>query len=414
MTTASDWSTPDASGVRTLPLRGRTVLEQRRRRRADRPDPAALMVLPEPWRALAREWIRSTSATRRWDTLLEQAGVDRIQTAERVCEALLETGWIELEEQRDRQGHWRAAHLRWLDRAALRNALGLDDAMALDAAAGRLVKEGFSDPRLPALADTLARRPAKLRLRRLQLLQAVDRWIASSRAGSRRQFAYFARGDTKAVTDDEWRWLDEALSLQALGIEAHRPGFWLRAPLQLRLAGGVLALDAAGDAMALTPRTLLAAQGCTGDIGCWRIVENRTSFEQAALAHGDVDGVAWVPGFPADWWRDCMAALLARAPAPVRIACDPDPAGIRIALCVAQVCERAGVRWSPWRMSAGDLRSLARTRALSDYDRAELARLRAMAASGAFCELMASLEQTGSKGEQEGLIWRWDTSRALR
>lgn len=404
MTPAPAWSAPDEAGVRSLPLRGRSVLEQRRRRRADRGDPGALALLPAHWVALVREWLGSESATRRWKTLLGQAGSDRIQAAEQVCTALLEAGWIELEERRDRDGHWHATRVHWLDRSALRIALGLGDPAALDAAAARLVEDGFSDPRLPALADTLAGRPAALRLRRLELLQAVDRWVAAARTGSRRQFAHFARGDTKAVTDDEWRWLDDALSLQGLGIEGHRPGFWLRGPLQLRLPGGVLALDAAGDAIALTPATLLAVQACTGGIGCWRIVENRTSFEQAALAHGHVDGVVWVPGFPADWWRACMGTLLDRAPARVRIACDPDPAGIRIALCVAGVCEAAGADWSPWKMAGTDLRGLVRTRALGDYDRAELARLRATPASAPFADLIRAMDDTGSKGEQEGLV----------
>lgn len=404
MTPAPDWSAPDATGVRSLPLRGRSVLELRRRRRAERRDPDALAVFPDHWVALLREWLGSASVTRHWETLLGQAGVDRTQAAEQVCTALLEAGWIELDERRDRGGHWHTTRVHWLDRSALRIALGLADPAALDAAAARLVEDGFSDPRLPALADTLAGRPATLRLRRLELLQAVDRWVAAARTGSRRQFAHFARGDTKAVTDDEWRWLDDALSLHDLGIEAHRPGFWLRAPLQLRLPGGVLALDAAGDAIALTPATLLAVQACAGGIGCWRIVENRTSFEQAALAYGDVDGVVWVPGFPADWWRACMTTLLDHAPGPARIACDPDPAGIRIALCVARVCEAAGADWSPWKMAGTDLRGLARTRALGDYDRAELARLRATPASAPFADLIRALDDTGSKGEQEGLV----------
>ncbi|MCD9006019.1 DUF2399 domain-containing protein [Luteimonas sp. XNQY3] len=396
------WTEPDENGIRTLPLRGRSVLERRRRRRADRVDTEALRSWPGNWKSLARDWTRGASASRRWDKVLEQAGIERTQAAEQLCDELLQTGWIELDEQRDPQGHWRTVQMRWVNRTALRIALGLDDPAALDAASGRLLGDGFADPRLPALADTLTRRPAKLRLRRLQLLRDVDRWISAAHVGSRRQFALFARGDTKAVTEDEWRWLDDSISLQALGIETHRPGFWLRAPLDLQLPGGALSLGASPEMLALTPATLQSVRQVAGRVGCWRVVENRTSFEQAALAHGDVDGVVWVPGFPGNWWRDCMTTLLRLAPADVRISCDPDPAGIRIALCVASVCEGQGARWSPWRMDGDDLRGLARTRALGDYDRAELVRLRDVRGSTVFEGLMHALEETGRKGEQEG------------
>lgn len=241
----------------------------------------------------------------------------------------------------------------------------------------------------------------------MQLLHGLDEWLAGGHHGTRRQFALFARGDTKKVTDTEWDWLDDMLGLETLGIETHTPGLWLRAPLRLHTADGVLDLRAVPDAIALTPATLMAAVEAEGTLECWRVVENRTSFEQAARAHGAHDGVIWLPGFAPSWWVQMVRCLLRLAPAPLRIACDPDPAGIRIALTVATLWREHALDCQPWRMDASDLLALPRRRPLNDYDRAELVRLSALDLSPPWARLLAALPDHG-KGEQEGLSFSRD------
>jgi len=405
MAGAPAWSSPDAAGVRSLVSPGRSALKGRRLRRADRADDLAPAAWPQDWRGLLIDWMRASSSSRvRWATLELRAADGRMGLALQLQQALLESGWIELEELRSSSGRWDAVWLRWLDRAGLSTLIGLPDAEALRAQATVLAEEDFEDARIPALVDALQGRSPVLRLRRIILLRALDRWLSAQRAGSRRQFAYFACGDTKGIPDSDWVWLDEALGLGTLGIGEHVQGLWMRAPLGLRVGGRVLELGAVPDAIALTPATLAAIDAVDGHVERWRIVENRTSFEQAALSLGARDGVLWVPGFASQWWLKAALELIVRAPAPVRVACDPDPAGIRIALLVGQACARRGIEWRPWRMRGIDLETLGQHKSLGDYDRAELSRLAASAdAVKHFESLMDAMHRHGRKGEQEGL-----------
>lgn len=392
-----EWSAPDADGVRTR-LRWRPG---GRRERSRRSDTVGEIDWPSEWRELAIAWLRGGRGTRRWDALAAQAGNARMGMALALRDALVAGGWAECKERWEPGRDWRPVELRWLHPETLARRLGLPDSSAQRVLADRLREAGFSDPRLPALADSLTG-PAATVLRRTELLRRLDAWLREGRLGTRRQFALFARGSSKLVSESEWAWLDETLGLEAIGISAHTPGFWLRAPLSLRLPAGRLDLVAAVPALALPPRALIGA-AIEGRVQRWRIVENRTSFEQAACAHGGMDGVVWVPGFAPPWWRETMASLLASVPAPALIACDPDPAGIRIALLASAVWDGAGMGWSPWRMDATDLRALPARRDLSSYDRAELARLRTLSLPDPLRRLADALDEDGCKGEQEGL-----------
>ncbi|KAF1719050.1 DUF2399 domain-containing protein [Pseudoxanthomonas wuyuanensis] len=326
--------------------------------------------------------------------------------ARALLEALLIGGWVVLDEQRKPRMDWQPLLLQWTDQERLAALLGLPDVQALRAQTVQLQECGFDDNRLPALADSLEGRPPALVLKRMRLLHALDRWLREGRHGTRREFALFARDDTKDVSVGEWQWLDEALGLEALGVGGHTPGLWLRAPLQLRLPGGVLDVAAVPDLMALSPATLQAVAGASGRLQCWRVVENRTSFEQAAAAHGAEDGVLWVPGFAPRWWQRAVTQLLRAAPAQLLVACDPDPAGIRIALSVAQIWETQGLEWQPWRMNATDLLALRARKPLGAYDHAELMRLRELPLPPALAALADALLQHGFKGEQEGMDLR--------
>lgn len=395
-----------AHGVRATPLRGRSASHRRLLLHRDEPAPDAERMVggwPSEQRELALDWLRAQAPVRRWATLTRLAGNARMGRVFRLIEDLLAAGWAELEVRREPRRGWEPWELRWRDRQKLETLLGRPDPDVLQDRMTALRRWQFADPRLPALADSLADRPQQHALRRLELLHALDRWLREGRQGTRRQFAQFARGDTKAVGESEWQWLDETLGLSTLGIDAHTPGLWLRAPLRLHLPGGSIDLALLPDVVALTPATVAQVERIDASIGCWRVVENRTSFEQAARAHGARDGVLWLPGSAPAWWREAVATLLRHATAPLLVACDPDPAGVRIALAIASLWQSAGLPWEPWRMGPEDLRALPRHKPLGDYDRAELERLRGLALPSTLAALVDAMAEAGIKGEQEGL-----------
>ena len=99
-----------------------------------------------------------------------------------------------------------------------------------------------------------------------------------------------------------------------------------------------------------------------------------------------------------------MAWLLAQAPAPGRISCDPDPAGIQIALSAGQLWDRAGLPWQCTHMAPANWED-GQTQALNDYDRRVLAELQLDPdLSPALCELRDHLLASGRKAEQEGWL----------
>ncbi len=399
------WSAPDAAGISTRPLDVGAVstLRGRRLRRAFPPAPAGLDAWPADWRALLGEWLGRGAAQRRWDSLLKQAGNARYSLAETLRDALLAGGWIETEE-RFAGGHWRTAALTFLDPGAARAALGLPDPEARRAewaaarAATRLPDE------LAELSAQLDGLPAQRALARLELLAALARWRSEGRSGTWRDFAQLARGGTKAITESEKNWLAEGLDLEAWGISAHTPLLFLAAPLSLHAAGWHLDLAGLPDFIGLTPTTINALESLEGEIGAWRLVENRTSFERVAARHGHQDGVVWLPGFAPSWWKTCLAQLIDLRPVPALIACDPDPAGIAIALDVATLFTTAGLPWEPWRMAAADLAALPRRLPVCEADKRQIDTLLATPLPETLRQLLRWIVEHGEKGEQEGLL----------
>lgn len=404
LTQAEGWSAPDADGLcfRALNVGAKTTLRGRRLRRAPTPKTNAIAAWPAVWRDLLLQWLDGASR-RRWDTLMSRAGNAGFGVAHDLLAALLRAGLVETDESRE-QGQWKTRQVTFIDPATLRAALGLPDAEVLRAQLASEISTPPQDDRLTPLWAELSDYAPARGLERCALLRKLDAWIADNRFGTRRDFALFARGTTKAVSSAEWTWLESLADFAAFGIERHTPALWLRAPLTMRFGDRKIDLAAIPDMIGLSPATLALLDGVDGDIGCWRIIENRTSFERAAREHGNTDGVIWLPGFAPGWWKESVRRILQCKPAPAQIACDPDPAGINIALDAGSVWQSCGLAWAPWKMDVRELMQLDTRLPLSSRDKVLLEQLRAGALPPALRDLASWMEMHSEKGEQEGYL----------
>ena len=379
-----------------------------KRRRRKQGAPEALGPLPAEWREMTIRWLRrgekSTTGCR-WETLVKDAGAEHYSLTQQVLDWLLNAGWVAVVEQR-RHAAWWPIRVEFLDLPALRNDLGLPDpeAPARRWALLRTCFDPASEPDLALALSQLDGFPATRAADRAELLLAISRWRLEQRGGTRRDFAHFARGATKSITEAEWCWLEGAIDLAAFAIERHTPMLLIAAPLVLEMPKGLLDIGVAPDFAALTPATVRAACSATGTLARWRLVENRTSFERVARSREADTGVVWLPGFPPGWWREAMAQLLKLAPAPAEIACDPDPAGIAIALEAAQPWQAAGISWQPWRMDVTDLAALSSHLPLSPIDRNTLEGLIRRPLPAPLDSLAEWMWRHDKKGEQEGYL----------
>ncbi len=390
----ADWSSADARGIRTrrLDVGAKSTLRGKRQRRADALNPEACAFWPEDWRGLTREWLARGEAPQ-WRTLLGIAGPGRAAMAPELLDALLDGGWITLDEKRE-DGRWAPIRATFREFERLRERLGLPNRQQLAEQRQALLEAHFDDVALEAAMQGLAAMSAALAIRRHALLEALASWIADQRSGTRRDFALHASGNTKGIADADWNWLASSLTLADYGIEAHTPLLLIRAPL------GITAVP---DLVGLSPATIAAGIGLQGSVLRWRLVENRTSFERAARRYGHEDGVIWLPGYPPEWWKQSVAQLLSRYPAPAWIACDPDPAGIEIALAAGALWQTAALAWQPWRMEAAALDQLRSRKPLTDDDRSRLLRLLSTPLHAGLRALAETMLERGEKGEQEGL-----------
>lgn len=385
------------------PLDKRTVC-QKRRRTATCP-PQALGSLPAEWRELLARWVRR-GGNSRWETLRNDAGTNRVQMADALLDWLQRAGWAATTEHW-KLGAWWPQQVELLQLPLVRAALGLrdkdDDAqrwLEIRAALQTLDNPALS-PALAALDELTVQRA----LARQDLIFKLNDWQTQQQCGTRRDFALFARDDTKGLSEAEWNWLEQTLDMAEFRIERHTPLLLLSAPLSLMLPQGQLDLGSCADFAAITPATLQTATAASGAVSCWRLAENRTSFERIVRQREQGVGVIWLPGFPPGWWLKSVGKLLGLCPAPARIACDPDPAGVAIALKAAEPWLNRGIEWLPWKMSAADLASLRVRKPLTEVDRIRLAALRQA------CDLPAELSgllewmaEHGEKGEQEGYL----------
>ncbi|WP_386068557.1 hypothetical protein ACFJIW_01890 [Tahibacter sp. UC22_41] len=405
------WSAADADGVESaaFDVGSRFPLGRQRWCRAARERLDLGGISSAEQLELLREWLSGKAASRRWDSLLKIAGGARVELARLLCDELLQGGWIERCERREpRREHWRWMRIAWCRRDRLHAILKLPPPDLREQVRAQIAQATSTLSEFAAALQILQKRADGVALRRLALLRSLQDWKRQGRDGTRREFAQFTGAHTKSVSDADWRWLGEQVDLEMFGVHRHSPALWLRAPLRLRLEKGELDLGAVPDLIGLSPATVGSLVTVEGEIRCWRLVENRTSFEHAARALGDRDGVVWLPGQAPAWWLAAMRALLRCAPAPLRIACDPDPAGIEIALSVAFCWEERGLSWSAWQMDADALAALPKRLPLNDDDRARVARLRVLSLPSALRSLLDAMHQLDNdgekaKGEQEGL-----------
>jgi hypothetical protein len=379
-------------------LRVTSLSKSRRQRVAEQP-PRGLDTLPDDWRKLLKRWVRRGGDSR-WETLKGDAGVGRQTLAQALLDWLLENGWVALTEKFER-AEWWPYRVRFQEPATLRAALGIADADAT-AANWQTLRDALP-PDTPLL-DALDALPPKTALARADLATALARWQLEQRSGTQRDFALFARGATKAVTSAEWAWLAIATDLAEWGIERHTPLLLVAAPVTVHLPQGVLDLAACADFCALTPATLAAATSADGTPARWHLVENRTSFERVARTRAADTGVIWLPGFPPGWWREAVAHLLTLAPAPAAIACDPDPAGVAIALQAGALWQAVGLDWQPWHMDIATLKSLPSHSSLNAWDQTRIAQLAQSALPDSLSVLLGYMREHNIKGEQEGVL----------
>jgi hypothetical protein len=385
------------------------ALDQRkvsqRRKRYREQVPQQLGQIPGEWRELLACWVRR-GGNSRWETLSKDAGVTGINLAESLREWLLREGWAVVVEQRQHSEWWpQSVELRNLPQ--LRATLGISD-KEQDAqrwqAAREELKTCCDDSLAPALF-ALDELPVHRALARYDLVAALQNWQVAQKSGTRRDFALFARDDTKGVSDAEWNWLEQVLDLADFRIERHTPLLLLSASLILTLPRGQLDLSSITDFAALTPSTLQNATAATGSVRHWQLVENRTSFERVARQREHDVGVIWLPGFPPSWWSASVSHLLDLVPAPAHLACDPDPAGIAIALKAAELWKERNLGWQPWKMSGTDLAGLRVRKPLSDADRLQIKTLQQESLlPDLFLELIEWMLEHNEKGEQEGYL----------
>ncbi|PKO47350.1 MAG: hypothetical protein CVU29_02770 [Betaproteobacteria bacterium HGW-Betaproteobacteria-22] len=368
------------------------------------PDTQALATLSGEWRDLLTQCVKN-GENARWDTWLKIAGIARKTLVEQLRDWLVKHGWLRVYEEK-RSGDWWAYKLEVLHFSVLQHALGLVQAGAQKLILQTLLNqlENLQDASLQLALDNLQTMPASRAITRAILVQYLLDWIKEERVGTYRDFSLFARGATKEISQAEWAWLDDHFDLAEFNIERHTPLLLISANLILHTKLGETNLGTAPDFAALTPATVKSIQFASGEISTWILVENRTSFERVARNRQADEGVIWLPGYPPNWWKEAVKHVINIAPAPAKIACDPDPAGIAIALSAIALWREAGLEAAAWKMGAKALESLSSKKPLSDFDQQQLASLLKQDLPVELRVLAEYMQERQQKGEQEGYL----------
>ncbi len=362
------WSSPDAQGIITLPLDvgAKRTMRGKRRRRSILKKPASLGVLAEDQKELIRNWVKGASSRRKWNSLLTVSGFTNLLLAEELLKALLEAGWIEVEEHRTPRG-WETTWVEFRVYEELREHLGLPNRDKERDKAENLQSD-FSTDALRIAAAQLDTLPAATKIKRHALLCGLDTWVQDGLQGTRRDFSLFVRGRTKEITTAEWDWLESQVDLASFGIAAHTPMVRIKIPGALVFTEGQVDFGLLPGAVALTKEQVTRATAFAGEISCWKVVENLTSFERVVASSTETEGVIWVPGFAPSWWVLTVVHLVTVTKAPGKIACDPDPAGLLIASQVGEIWERQNESWEPWYMNPEDFEGKGTLNSMTEHD----------------------------------------------
>ena len=387
----------------------------KKRRRYSESSATSLATIPAEWRELLVQWLR-LGGNSRWETLKKKAGLARIPTAETLLNWLLHNGWAFVNEER-KHGDWWPYRVELRELKALRAQLGLPD---LDDVAtqwqnlrAELKIEAEHDQRLLTALAELEAMPVSRAITRATLVQSLLTWADDERVGTYRDFSLYARAATKEISQTEWAWLDAHFDLAECNIEQHTPLLLVSANLNLQVLSlngalgeikGEINLQSMSDFAALTPATVKRVQAVNGKVAAWILVENRTSFERVARNRQANEGVIWLPGYPPSWWKEAVSHLIKIAPAPAKVACDPDPAGIAIALSAIAVWKATGQEAKAWKMGVEELKNLTSKKSLSELDQQQLATLLKQDLPVELKALADYMLANLLKGEQEGYL----------
>ncbi len=371
--------------------------------------------LTDSERNLLKRWLQSDAQERQWQKLLDAGNTANLDRAQPLLDKLLLAGAAQVKEE-FRHGQWRSWRVVWRELDALKQALQLSTRAERQASKDDLVVQlqALADehPWLSvAVASCLKHMPSASV--RLDLLQALVLWKQSQRQGMRQDFALAARGHTKAISAAEWDWLDSTLSLDVLSITRFEALLWLAGDIALARRFNISADGQDSNSVVDIKGYGFIGLPC-GEFGhqlkvhraphSYWLIENRASFERNARQLGSNTCLVWLPGRPSSAWLQAMKWLLTHAPANADISCDPDPAGIQIALTAGQLWQEQGLNWLPKRMSPSHWKH-GKTLPLTPYDHRVLTELQThVSLPQGLIELRDYILDSGKKAEQEGWL----------
>jgi len=372
----------------------------------------ALPALSSMQQTVLLKWLKSDAQERSWQSLLQAAGSSQLEAAEALVQTLLLCGAVALKEELH-HGQWRPWRVVWTDLEGLQALAGVPTRsqreadkvnLHMDLQALALAHPWLSAAVHSVLTDALT---VASKTARAELLQALVSWQQAQRQGMRQDFALAARGHTKAINSTEWDWLATTVPLETLGIGRFEPLFWLAGSIALCPAAqspGPQAPWAALGFVGLPCRSLDVSLQVAHAPKMYWLIENRASFERQASRLPPGTCLVWLPGRPSSAWLQAMRCLLSQAPAPADISCDPDPAGIQIALTAGALWDEAGLPWQAKHMTP-DIWRAGITLPLNDYDRRVLAELQATPGLPSdLATLRDYMISSGTKAEQEGWL----------
>lgn len=367
---------------------------------------SGLPVLVGVHQQILLRWLKTHVEERAWQSLLNAAGKEHLDHADTLLQLLLEAGALQVK-QEFKNGQWRPLRIVWTHLPKLQKSLGIQPASDRDDRRNALQQQlrnfALSEPWANAAVHNSLALPTASLEARAHLLQALSDWRAEQRFGLRQDFALFARDHTKDIKAHEWAWLEADCDLDSFAIGRFEPLLWLAGAISLQGPQGRLDVATLGW-LALPARRLAAPLTVvTAPVRYW-LIENRASFERCAMKAPADHCVVWLPGRPSQDWMPAMQWLLDQAPAPADISCDPDPAGIEIALTAGELWNQSQLSWRSTQM-APEFWQHGKSLPLNRYDQQTLERLAQHPNLPTdLATLRDFLKEKGCKAEQEGWL----------